>query len=76
MVRLEPQLIRAVEVINAVSVANAGTREESSRVQRMMQELGCAILQHASLAENLAQSARELELQSSELQEVSGRFKT
>ena len=76
MVRLEPQLIRAVEVINAVSVANAGTREESSRVQRMMQELGCAILQHASLAENLANSARELELQSSELQEVSGRFKT
>ena len=69
-------MIRAVEVMKAVSVAYAGTREASSRVQRMMQELGCAILQHASLAENLAQSAKELELQSSELQEVSGRFKT
>ena len=65
-----------MEVINAVSESNASTQVESEEVQRMMRDLSTAILQHASLAGNLAASARELERESSELEEVSGRFRT
>lgn len=75
LLRLMPQLARVVDVINGVSESNANTQGESEEVQRMMQDLASAILRHASLAENLAASAQELELQSSRLQEVSGRFK-
>lgn len=76
LLRLIPQLARVVEVINGVSESNANTQGESEEVQRMMHDLASAILRHASLAENLAASAQELEFQSSRLQEVSGRFKT
>lgn len=73
--RLMPQLARVVDVIKGVSESNANTQDESEEVQRMMQDLASAILRHASLAEKLTASAQELELQSSRLQEVSGRFK-
>lgn len=76
LMRLVPQLAHVVEVINAVSESNASTQVESEEVQRMMRDLSTAILQHASLAGNLAASARELERESSELEEVSGRFRT
>lgn len=76
LLRLMPQLAHVVDVISGVSESNANTQGESEEVQRIMHDLASAILRLASLAENLASSAQELELQSSKLQEVSGRFKT
>lgn len=73
--RLTPQLAEVVGIIHGVSESNATTQSESEVVQRLMRDLSLAILRHASLAENLAASAQELEAQSSRLQATTEHFK-